>query len=133
MSGVVLSGSRESPVVEHQFDVKAGTDGVPEQINDLVRALRSRIAGLGVERCVVRIADFSRTPNNKLAPRYRLMIEGALVFACRDQGVVHIQILPGKEVGAALSCSKEDALARGEQVDSKRREAASAAMAALER
>ena len=128
---VAVGGSRDSPELEQSFDIKTGSTTLPDQVNDLVRALRSKIMGLSVEACVIRIADFTRTASNRQAPRNRLMIEGALTFACRDQAISNIHVLTGKDVGQALSMSKADAVAAGAALDVRRPDAASAALAGL--
>lgn len=130
-TGVVLAGTRQAPAIEHSFEIKTAGGDVPEQIEGLVRAVRSKIAGLGVTSCIIRIADFSKTPSNKPAPRHRLMIEGALVFAARDSGIANVRILSGKDVGLALGVSKEDSLIQAAAVDGKKKEAVSAALVAL--
>lgn len=131
VTGVVLSGSRNTPVIEHLFEVKTDTDDVPDQIEGLVRAVRSKITGLGIDGCVVRVADFSRSPSNKAAPRHRLMVEGALVFAVRDGGVAAVRIMNGKDVGQALGISKQEALSEAAAIEAKKSEAVSAALTLL--
>jgi hypothetical protein len=132
VTGVAVSGVRDTPLVEQAFELKTSSTAIADQIDDLVRGLRSKLASMSVNRCVVKIADYSRIPNNKPAPRHRLMIEGALIFACRDQGIAEINVLNGKEVGAALSCSKEEAIAAGARLDDRKKEAAAAAIGALD-
>jgi hypothetical protein len=131
VTGVVLAGARDALKIEHSFEIKTDTDDVPDQIDGLVRAVRSKINGLAIKSCVVRIADFARNPSNKPAPRHRLMIEGALVFAARDSGIGSVRILNGKDVGLALGTSKDDALGEAATIDAKRKEAVSAAIAGL--
>lgn len=85
-----------------------------------------------MEACVIQIANFTKASSSRQAPRHRLMIEGALTFACRDQAIPRIQILTGKDIGQALSISKADAVAAGAALDAKRQDAASAALAGLD-
>ncbi|WP_344425067.1 hypothetical protein [Pseudonocardia ailaonensis] len=131
VTGVVLGGTSAEPAVEQVFELKSGSTAVAEQINDLVRALRSKLAGASIDRCVVKVADQSPKPSKLQAPRTRLMIEGALVFGCRDQGIVDIRIMNGRDIGLALGCSKDAAVKAGGDLAEKHAGACSAALAAL--
>jgi hypothetical protein len=131
-SCVLLGGSPDQPVLQDSFDLKTSSAEIADQIQDLARALNSKLAGLDVQAIRVRVADTAPAANRKTGPKHRLMIEGALVLICRQNlQADRVKIRNGKELGEDLGTSKSDALALGKKLDRNRPDAAAAALAAL--
>lgn len=129
---VALSGTRSTAILEHAFDLKTSSDTPVEQLDDLAKQVRSQLSSMTPDRVVIRIADTSKIPNKSKAPRTRLMIEGAIAFAAREFVAGDIFFRSGKEAGQALALSKESAVARGAELDDKRKDAAAAALSGLD-
>lgn len=130
ISCVLLEGSRASATVVASFDLKTPSDEPMSQLQDLAHALSSKLSGIDVEQAVIRLADRSPTANRSLAPRVRLMIEGALALTCRDKNL-DVRARNGRELGLDTSMSKATLLKQGEQIDPARPDAAAAAFSAL--
>jgi hypothetical protein len=131
VTGVLLERSGEDPVLVESFSLKTTSTEIVDQLDDLGRQMSSKLSGLRVIRTVVRIADFQRVAARTAGSRHRLLVEGALSYACKVH-VSDVRILNGKEIGKSMGTSKEAADAAGSELDAGRREAASAALAALE-
>ena len=127
---VLIEGTRESPTVVDSFDLKTPADDPMDQLQDLARALSSKLSGLDVDAVVIRVADRSPKANQSLAPRRRLLIEGALALCCRDK-TTNVQARSGLELGRDMGMSKADLLSLARTIDTGRTDAAAAAVAAL--
>lgn len=120
----------EDPALLDAFDLKTPEAALEDQVVHLAKALGTKIEGLQVDTVIVRSADFPPTPRRNQASDKRCMIEGALVYVARAHGAsVHVRT--GKEVGEHLGQLKADAEARGKELDSKRPEAAAAALSGM--
>jgi hypothetical protein len=131
ISCIVLEGSRDSPRKTQGYELKTSATEIVFQIEDLCGKLSSQLSGLRPDAVVIRVADMAPSASRTNGPRYRLMIEGALAFVCRDHKVAEVVYRNGKECGEALDVNKSSAMSLGEAVDSKRAEAAAAALSAL--
>jgi len=127
---VLLDGSRTSPTVIDGFDLKTPADDPMDQLEDLARALASKLSGVEVDSVVIRVADRSPQANQNQAPRRRLLIEGALALCCRDK-TPNVQARSGRELGQDVGMSKADLLALARTIDPRRADAAAAAVSAL--
>lgn len=76
-----------------------------EKLHDTAEAIRSRLAGLAVDRVVVRRADCAQVPSNQEGPRIRLLTEGAVTSAARSV-VVQTHIGTGKDAGEWYGSNK---------------------------
>lgn len=127
---VLLDGPRTSPTVLDAFDLKTPADDPMDQLQDLARALASKLSGLEVDAAIIRVADRAPRANQSLTPRRRLLIEGALALCCRDK-TPHVQARSGRELGQDIGMSKADLLALARTIDAERPDAAAAAVSAL--
>jgi hypothetical protein len=130
VSCVLLDGTHDASVYIDGFDLKTASDHVLAQADDLAQQLSSRIGPAAVATAVIRIADFSPRASRSSGPRNRLLIEGALSFACK-QHVIDVDVRDGKEIGRTLKISKQQAEDAGAALDAARKAAASAALSAL--
>ena len=96
---VLLEGSRSSPAVVDAFDLKTPADDPMDQLQDLARALASKLSGLEIDAAIIRLADRSPQADQTTAPRRRLLIEGALALSCREK-TPNVQARSGRELGA---------------------------------
>jgi hypothetical protein len=128
---VVTDGTQGQPNLVTSFDLKTDASSLPGQIDDLAKALSSKIGALEVDVAVVRLADISPTGTRKAGPRIRLLIEGALTLVCERHTTSSVKLRTGKEVGEAMGISKAEALTAGQQLDSKRADASAAALSGL--
>jgi hypothetical protein len=127
---VLLDGSRESPTIVDAFDLKTPADDPMDQLQDLARALSSKLSGLVVDAVVIRVADRAPQANQNLTPRRRLLIEGALALCSRDK-TPNVRARSGRELGQDMGMSKSDLLALARTIDAGRPDAAAAAASAL--
>lgn len=127
---VVLDGTRENPECVDAFDLKANDDGFIDQIDHLGKALASKLTGMQVDKVVIRTADFAVVASRRAATSQRLLLEGAVAFVCRSK-IKDVSLRSGRDVGEQLGVSKDKAETRGRDLDSRRREAAAAALSAL--
>ncbi|WP_157552398.1 hypothetical protein [Micromonospora sp. NRRL B-16802] len=130
VSCVLLDGTRSDPTTVGSFDLKTASDYVMDQGEDLAKQLSSKLAALGVDAAVIRIADFAPVASRSAAPRHRLLIEGALGFVCKSR-LSDVWVRTGKEIGLVLGMSKPKAESAGRALDKTRASAASAALSAL--
>lgn len=130
VSCVLLDGTRDAPTKVGVFDLKTASDYVMDQGEDLAKQLSSKLAALGADAAVIRIADFAPVASRSAAPRHRLLIEGALGFACKGR-LSDVRVRTGKEIGLELGVSKPKADSAGQALDKARATAASAALSAL--
>ncbi|WBC01127.1 hypothetical protein [Micromonospora sp. WMMA1976] len=130
VSCVLLDGTQDAPILVDGFDLRTASDHVLAQADDLAQQLSSRIGPAAVTTAILRVADFSPRARRSSGPRSRLLIEGALAFACK-QHVTDVDVRDGKEIGRALKVSKQEAEAAGAALDGARKAAASAALSAL--
>lgn len=131
VSCVALSGTRESPQQVAGYELKTSASEIVAQIEDLCRKLSSELSSLKPDSAVIRVADAAPLANRKNGPRYRLMIEGALAYVCREHKLTPVVYHTGKECGDALSSNKAGAVSLGRDIDPKRAEAAAAALCGL--
>jgi hypothetical protein len=94
---VVLDGSWGAAFEHAHFDLTSNKQDIATILHDLASGLRSQLSGLKADRVVVRRADLPKKPNNNEGPRLRLLAEGALASAARDQ-VSDVLVLPGKDL-----------------------------------
>lgn len=133
---VVLSDGTGQPAIEATADFPSDDVDLPIQLHDAAEALRSRLAGLAVDRVVLRRADRPPRASNAEGPRLRLLMEGALTSAARSI-VVDTRIGTGKDTGAWHGTNKagvDDAagkLLAAHGLKAKYLEAASAGLAGL--
>lgn len=131
VSCVALEGARGASKQIAGYELKTSATDIVAQIEDLCRKLSSELSSLKPDSAVIRVADTAPSASRKNGPRYRLMIEGALAYVCREHKVAKVVYRTGKECGEALSLNKSEALALGQSVDPKRAEAATAALCGL--
>lgn len=127
---VLLEGSRSSPAVLDAFDLKTPADDPMDQLQDLARALASKLSGLEIDTAIIRVADRSPQANQSTTPRMRLLIEGALALTCRDK-TPRVRARSGRELGQDTSMSKADLFTLARTIDAGRPDAAAAAVSAL--
>jgi hypothetical protein len=127
---VLLDGDRTSPAVLDSFDLKTPAEDPMDQLQDLARALASKLSGLEVDAVIINVADRSPQANQSLTPRRRLLIEGALALCCRDK-TSNVQARSGRELGQHVGMSKADLLALARTIDAERPNAAAAAISGL--
>ena len=128
---MLAEGTQTSPALIEVFDLTSTNDGVPDQLRDLATGLRSRLVGLKPDRVVVRRADIPPKPSKHEGPRLRLLAEGALTAAARDE-VGDVLIGTGKELAARVPMKKAALEAHAEAALSGAPvEAAAAALAGL--
>ncbi len=127
---VLLEGSRSSPTVLDAFDLKTPADDPMDQLQDLARALASKLSGLEIDAAIVRVADRSPQANQTTTPRRRLLIEGALALSCREK-TPNVQARSGRELGQDVGMSKADLFALARTIDAGRPDAAAAAVSVL--
>lgn len=127
---VLLEGSRSSSVVTEAFELKTPADDPMDQLQDLARALASKLSGLEMDVAIIRVADRSPQANQSATPRRRLLIEGALALTCRDK-TPHVLARSGRELGQDTGMSKADLFALARTIDPGRPDAAAAAVSAL--
>jgi len=133
---VVLSDASGQAVIETTADFPSDDVALPVQLHDAAEALRSRLAGLTVDRVVIRRADRPPHASNAEGPRLRLLMEGALTSAARSV-VVDTRIGTGKDTGAWYGTNKagvDEAVAKilgVHGLKAKYLEAASAGLAGL--
>jgi hypothetical protein len=101
-----------------------------DQLQDLARALASKLSGLELDAAIIRVADRTPQANQSLTPRRRLLIEGALALCCRDK-TPRVDARSGRELGLDTGMSKADLLALARSIDAKRPDAAAAAVSVL--
>jgi hypothetical protein len=87
-------------------DFTADDTDLATQLHDMGEAVRSRLAGVAVDRVVVRRADRPPVPSNLEGPRLRLLTEGAVASAARSV-VVTTRLGTGKDTGAWFGADKE--------------------------
>lgn len=100
----VLDDASGSAKVSEVVDFSSDHSDLPQQLHESAAALRSRLTGLGVDRVVVRRADYSPA-SNKPGPKLRLLMEGALTSAAVDV-VPDTHIGDGKDLGALHGSDK---------------------------
>ena len=127
---VLLEGSRSSPAVVDAFDLKTPADDPMDQLQDLARALASKLSGLEIDAAIIRVADRSPQANQTTAPRRRLLIEGALALSCREK-TPNVQARSGRELGQDAGLSKAELFALARTIDAGRPDAAAAAVSML--
>lgn len=96
---VVVTNASGQLAIETTADFPSDDVGLPVQLHDTAEALRSRLAGLAIDRAVVRRADRPPKPSNAEGPRLRLLMEGAVTSAAQSV-VVDTRIGTGKDTGA---------------------------------
>jgi hypothetical protein len=127
---VLLEGSRSSPTVLDAFDLKTPADEPMDQLQDLARALASKLSGLEIDAAVIRLADRAPQANQSPTPRRRLLIEGALALCCREK-IAQVDARTGRELGQDTGMSKAELLALAGTIDASRKDAAAAAVSIL--
>jgi hypothetical protein len=95
---VVLDGAWGSATEIQRFDLTSSTDDLATILHDLGSGLRSHLSGLGADRVVIRRADLPAVASKREGPRVRLLAEGALAGAARDE-INDVLVLPGKDLG----------------------------------
>jgi hypothetical protein len=130
VSCVLLEGFRASPTVLDAFELRTPADDLVDQLQDLARALASKISGLEIDAFVIRLADRAPQANQTTAPRRRLLIEGALALRCREQ-TAQVSARTGRELAMDAGMLKADLIALGRKIDAGRKDAAAAAISAL--
>lgn len=131
VSCVVLIGTRSNPQVDVFFDLKAGPGKIPHQLQELAKALRSKLTALSLDHAVIRLADPARVGNRRGGSRDRLLVEGALALACEGEISGEVFLRTGGEIQRELGLSKSETEAAGAELDHKRYWAAAAALSAL--
>jgi hypothetical protein len=127
---VLLEGSRSSPTVLDAFDLKTPGDEPMDQLQDLARALASKLSGLEIDAAIIRMADRSPQANQTTTPRRRLLIEGALALSCREK-TSNVRARSGRELGQDTGMSKAALFALARTIDAGRPDAAAAAVSVL--
>jgi hypothetical protein len=128
---VVLAGTIDEPALIKSFDLKTDAERIPAQLRALAKALNSQLTGMQVDVAVIRIADVGPIGNREAARRNRLLIEGALALTCEQNTADRVHLRNGKEIGESLGVTKEASCTAGKKVDSKRFDAAAAALSGL--
>lgn len=98
-SVAVLEGTKLAPRVIELFSMTTSETELVDQLHDLAQVFGNRLAGLGVERVVVRRADNPPRPSNKEGPKTRLLVEGALASVARRH-VSHTRLMNGRDLAA---------------------------------
>jgi len=113
VKAALVEGTIAAPILRHVFELTTAAEELPEQLYDLASNLRSRIAGLKPDSVLVRRADLPPRASNREGPRERLLVEGALVMAARED-VRRTYLLNGRDAAAraGLTKPKLDALAK---------------------
>lgn len=127
---VALVGTRASATVLDVFDLKTSADSPVDQVVDLAKALSSKLSGMDIDALVIRRADRPPVANRAAAPHKRLLIEGAFVLVSREH-CDNVAVRDGQELGEALGSNKAAAVAAGKGLDSRRADAAAAALTGL--
>lgn len=127
---VLATGSRVEPALYEAFDLKTASDDVASQAEDLARQLSSRLGAVAIDAAVICVADFSPAASRAIGRRNRLLVEGALVYACKSN-TQSVLVRTGKDIGTSQGISKSAGQARGRLVDPARVEAAAAAVSGL--
>jgi len=94
---VVADNGSGSVVLGEPVDFTTDDTSVPVQLHDAAEAVRSHLKSLGVDRVVIRRADYSPA-SNKEGPKLRLLMEGALTSAACSV-VPDTRIGTGKDTG----------------------------------
>jgi hypothetical protein len=106
---VVLDGTRSAPVLVEAFEVTTQEKDPAGQVHDVATSFANRVKGLAVDRVMIQRADYYKIPSNQEGPRIRLLVEGALTFAAREQ-VADTHVAVGRDVASTAGLTK-DALA----------------------
>jgi hypothetical protein len=114
-----LEGSWAAPVLRSSFELGGNSDDLATQLSDLARSFRSYLSGANADQVVVRKADYQKQAGNKDGPRVRLLAEGAMAAAARDE-VETVLVKSGKEC-AELSpaVNKDDLDSEAKKLSSK--------------
>jgi hypothetical protein len=97
--GGLLIENLGAPSIVDRFELPGDDVDFAEQLRDLSKAVASRLVSLAPDRVVVRRADFPPAGSRKEAPKLRLMAEGAVAAAAREE-VVATFIGTGQEIGS---------------------------------
>lgn len=128
---VVLEGGYITPTLVDHFDLTSTEDEVPDQLHHLADGVRSRIEGLRPDRVVIRRADVAPKASNMEGPRLRLLAEGALASAARDQ-MSDVVLATAKDLATRTPLKKAELDARaGALFSGVPAEAAAAALSGL--
>lgn len=122
--------TRTDPRLSESFDLKTSADVNIDQLQDLAKALGSKISALDLDGIVVRTADFAPVPSRRTATSTRLLIEGAILLVSRNK-IANVQSYSGKVIGEILGVPKRDLAGIGRELDTKRPDAVVAAIALL--
>lgn len=106
---VTLDGTWAAATVTDSFELTSGQDDLARQMLDLSRGLRSYLSGANAERVVVRRADQPPKASNAEGPRRRLLAEGALIAAAREE-VETVIVNSGKELADCSPATNKAAL-----------------------
>jgi hypothetical protein len=130
--GAVVSGTRDDPALEEEFDLPAGGSDPSEQAVVLARLLHGKLPGLGISAGAIRIASPSRPQQNRMKGNaFRAHAEGAVLFVLREY-LNHPVVIGDQPALAKHSGIEKDALVETAKGLSKRKfEAVVAAIAAL--
>lgn len=100
-------------------------------VGNAASTVRGHAKSIRPDVVVVRRADQAPQGRNSDGPKLRLMIEGGIVAACRDD-ISDVRVLNGRECGKARGTTKDDLDARAGSIVTKSfTEAAAAALSAL--
>jgi hypothetical protein len=133
---VFLDSADGNAAVKDTVELPSDNVSAPIQLHDAAEALRSHLKSRGPKRIVVRRADRSPAAKQTDGPKFRLLMEGALVSAACSV-IPDTRLGTGKETAEWFGASKGDMDAKAgvildeSSVHTKYVEACSAALAAI--
>lgn len=112
----ILEGSWESPTVVRSLNLTSSKTDLATVLSDLGKSVESHLAGLSVDRVVVRRADYQPRQGSKEGPKIRLLAEGAIAAFAKSR-VDDVWVLTGKELAdRSPATSKNDLDAKGSEL-----------------
>src|SRR4051812_46480110 len=106
---VLLDGTWGAAAEHARFDLTSNKQDIATILHDLATGLRSLLSGMHADCVVIRRADKPKKPSNLDGSRLRLLAEGALASAARDE-VADVLILPGKDLAQRSPATSKDDL-----------------------
>jgi hypothetical protein len=130
--GAVVSGTRDCPALEEEFDLPAGGSDASEQAVDLARLLQGKLPGLQVNAGAIRVASPSRPQSNRMKGNaFRAHAEGAVLFVLREHLNRPIVVGDPQSLAKEVGVDKDALVQRAKQLSKRKFEAVLAAIAAL--
>jgi hypothetical protein len=129
--GIILSGTSDAPVVEQEFELKAGGDDPGEQAVDLARRLLAKLSGLDYQAAAIRVAGTPPVGSRRKRQFSRAHAEGAALFVIREHLKCPIVTGDPKAFAAMLGEQKDDLVERAKALSKGKADAVMAAIAAF--